>query len=180
MNPLKIGQRIFWILGDTFYDLKNYSSLGMYGKEESLEIYKKNGKRRRIAVFYDHCHWIIGWWRLKGSGGPTLCSEHEKLEQVAQKHVWWAFEYFQRWTLNSLSGQAVPGFDHPHNEKAFSYPHVEFPVFRFVPVASCPVTGYHCEDSGPTFFSASHQTLKHIDKVSAKPFFFLRLNNPNS
>lgn len=30
-------------------------------------------------------------------------------------------------------------------EDVFSCAHLEFPVFQFVPVASCPVTGKHAE-----------------------------------
>lgn len=50
--------------------------------------------------------------------------------------------------------------------KAFSYPHVEFPVFQFVLVASCPVTGYHCEDSGPSSFLPP---VRHLNTLIMSP-----------
>lgn len=50
--------------------------------------------------------------------------------------------------------------------KAFSYPHVEFPEFQFVLVASCPVTGYHCEDSGPSSFLPP---VRHLNTLIMSP-----------
>lgn len=51
-------------------------------------------------------------------------------------------------------------------EESFSYPHVEFPVFQFVLVASCPVTGYHCEDSGPSSFLPP---VRHLNTLIMSP-----------
>ena len=42
-----------------------------------------------------------------------------------------------------LSGQPFPVVHHPHNNRAFSYVELGFPVFPFVPFASCPITGHH-------------------------------------
>jgi len=53
------------------------------------------------------------------------------------------FEYLQGWRLHNLSGQPVPGLGHPHSEETFPDVQMEPPVFQFVPIASCPVTGHH-------------------------------------
>lgn len=47
------------------------------------------------------------------------CLKKGHLQQVAQDHIWLDFKYPQRWKLRSLSGQALPAFDHAHNKKQF-------------------------------------------------------------
>jgi len=48
-------------------------------------------------------------------------------------------------------------------------------VFQFVPIASCPISGYHWEEPGSLFFTHSHQTFIYIDKIPLS-FLFSRLN----
>jgi len=43
----------------------------------------------------------------------------------------------------SLGNQPVPMLGHPHVRKAFPDVQRKNPVFEFVPIASCPVTGHH-------------------------------------
>lgn len=54
-------------------------------------------------------------------------------------------------------------FDHPHRKKVFSYLETKFPIFQFVPIASCPVTVCYWEESGFIFFTHSHQVFIHVD-----------------
>jgi len=44
--------------------------------------------------------------------------------------------------LQSKSGQPVPVPCHPHNKEVLPDVQREPPVFQFMPVASCPGTGY--------------------------------------
>jgi len=74
------------------------------------------------------------------------------------------FEYLQRWTFHSFSGQLVPENRH-HSETVFSYVQTEFLVYQFVPIASCPVAGHHWEEAGSVFFTPSLQVFINIDKT---------------
>lgn len=71
------------------------------------------------------------------------------------------------------------GVDHGHSEDILSQVQEEIVVFQFVPAASCPLTGQHCEDSDSVFFASSHEVSVHIDKVSLR-HLFSRLNSPCS
>lgn len=44
------------------------------------------------------------------------------------------------------SGQPVIASSHPYSKEIFSYVQTEFPVFHFVPTASCLFTGHHQEE----------------------------------
>lgn len=50
-------------------------------------------------------------------------------------------------------------------QKVLSYSHVAFPVFQSVPLASCPVAGYHREVSGFCLPFFSHQSFTHMDTI---------------
>lgn len=52
-------------------------------------------------------------------------------------------------------------------------------IFKFVLIASCPVSGLCWEEFSSLFFIPSHQVLIHIDRVSLSLLSF-RLNSPNS
>lgn len=52
---------------------------------------------------------------------------------------------------------------------------MRFPVFQFVPIASCAFTGYHWEESGSIFSTPSYQVFIHI-KTSSLTFLPFRLN----
>jgi len=45
--------------------------------------------------------------------------------------------------IHKLPEQPVALVNHPHSEKVFPHVQMEPPVFQFLPVASCLVTGYH-------------------------------------
>ena len=60
-----------------------------------------------------------------------------------------------------------------------SYVQIEFLVFGFLPIASCPVTGLHWEETGSMFFTPSHQIYVNIDE-NCLSLFRSRLNNPRS
>lgn len=51
-----------------------------------------------------------------------------------------------------------------------SYIEMESPIFQFVPIASCPVAGYHQEKPGFIFLYL-HQVFIHLDKTSPPPAF---------
>ena len=77
-------------------------------------------------------------WR---SSSPNSLLEQDHLEQVAQDGIQAGFEYLQRRRLHNLSGQPVPVLGHPQS-KVFPHIQMELPVFQFVPIAPCPVTGH--------------------------------------
>lgn len=55
---------------------------------------------------------------------PSLCPRKQgQIEQVSQDHVLniSGSEYFQGWSLYSLSGQPVSGFEHPYNATEVTY-----------------------------------------------------------
>lgn len=75
---------------------------------------------------------------------PLLKQGH--LQRLLSTMSRWAFEYHQGCRPHHFSRQPVTVFDHPHSIEGFCVP-LEFPVFQFVPTASCPVIGLHLEDS---------------------------------
>lgn len=50
-----------------------------------------------------------------------LLSEQGQLKQGTQDYVQSGFEYLQRWTLYSLSGQPISVFNYPYCEKPISF-----------------------------------------------------------
>lgn len=46
---------------------------------------------------------------------------------------------------------------------------MEAPVFQFVLMASCPVTGVHWKEPGSILYASFFQLFIHIDKISLKP-----------
>lgn len=46
---------------------------------------------------------------------------------------------------------------------------MELPLFYFVPVVSCPVSGNHCEESGLHLLCYPHQVFIHMDRISLNP-----------
>lgn len=85
-----------------------------------------------------------------------------QLKQVTQDHVQSGFECLCGWRLHSLSEQPIPVFDHPQSNKVFSCGQVEFYVFQFVPVPSCPVSGHYGEESLSLFFILSYEVSLHL------------------
>lgn len=50
-------------------------------------------------------------------------------------------------TQQALWATCANLFDHPHSKKVPDYVKMDFPVFLFVHVASCPVILNHCKQS---------------------------------
>ena len=100
-------------------------------------------------------------WR---SSSPTPLPKQGHLERIAQDCVQMAFEYLQGWRLHKVCGQPVPLLGHPHSEKVFPHVQEEPPVFHFVPIASCPVTGHLWKEAGSVFLSPSLQIFMYTDK----------------
>jgi len=46
---------------------------------------------------------------------------------------------------------------------------MQFPVFQFVPIVSCPVTRNPSEVSSFVFFTPSHQIFVHTEKIPLEP-----------
>ena len=110
-------------------------------------------------------------WR---SCKPVPVLEQGHLDQVSQDSVQLGSAYIRGWRLHNLSGWPVPVFDHAHRRKKkggggeifFSLClNVFFPVFQFVPIASCPCAWtmtvelrilriLRSTEDGPCFFSA--------------------------
>ena len=82
----------------------------------------------------------------------------DQLEQFDHDYVQSGLEHHQRWRLRSLSGWTISMFDHYHSKKVFFCVQMEFHVFWFVPVASCPVTRHYQAKSG-SIFTLFHQVL---------------------
>jgi len=76
------------------------------------------------------------------STGPPLWLKHSHLELLAQNHVQTTFEYLQGGRSHKNSGQPVSVLNHPHSEKLFPDIQREPPVFQFLSIASCPITGH--------------------------------------
>jgi len=95
-----------------------------------------------VAKMEQQTHQVVEIGRdLWRSSGPACLLRQSHLEPVAHDHVQMAFEYLQGWRLRSCPGQAV--LSHIRNGRVFADVQTEPPVFRFVPVVSCPVTGHH-------------------------------------
>lgn len=72
----------------------------------------------------------------------------------------------QRLSPHNLSGQLVPVFDYPWNEKKiYCCVLVEFSVFQFVSIASSPVSGHCKAKSSPIFFTTPPSGIYGINKI---------------
>lgn len=90
------------------------------------------------------------------AGNPRICSGLS--------------EYLRGQRLHNLSGHLAPGLGHTHNAKVFPCAQTESPVFQFVPLASCSVTGLQGKEPAFTLCTLSLQITAHIAEIS----------NPNS
>ena len=52
-------------------------------------------------------------------------------------------------------------------------------MFQILPIAYCPVTGCHLEESASAFFNICHQVFILMDKLTLT-LLFTKLNNPSS
>lgn len=109
---------------------------------------------------------------------PITLLRQGHLEPVSQDSVQVALEYLHEWGSCNLPGQPVPVFDHPHSKKVFSDVHTEPPVFLFLSIASCPVTGCHWKVSDPVWLAQSFLVFISTDKVPPA-LLFSRLNSPD-
>ena len=91
------------------------------------------------------------------------------LEQVAQDRVQAGFEYYQRRRLHKPSGQPVPVLCHPQRKEILPHVQTELSMLQFVPIAPCPVTGYHWKELGPILLTPTLQIFISIDKVPSQP-----------
>jgi len=80
-------------------------------------------------------------------------------ELAAQDHVQMAFEHLQGRRLHHLPGQPVPVLGPPHSDKVFADVQREPPGYRFVPVASGPVTGHCWKEPGS---SSLHPRCRYL------------------
>jgi len=113
------------------------------------------------------------------SSGPTFLLKQGHPDPVAQDHIRRAFGYVQGQRLHNLPGQPVLLCGHPDSEKAFPDVQREPAVFQCVPVASGPVTGHHCKESGSIFTPSVHLFV-HIDEITTTSLLFSRLSSPSS
>jgi len=65
------------------------------------------------------------------------------LQKAAQDCIQAGFEYLQGRKIHNPSGEPVPVLCHPQREEVPPPVQMELPMFQFVPVAPCPVTGHH-------------------------------------
>lgn len=88
------------------------------------------------------------------------------------------FDYHQGWTIQNLTGQPVPVFDHTHSEKANFKSNLYFIPFNFCPLL--PVLSlYICKGSGSIL---SYLPIRYLRIAFRCPFsvFCLRLRKPSS
>jgi len=108
------------------------------------------------------------------------CSKQGQLQQVAQGFV-------TSWVLNlSKNGHSTCFLGNPFQcltsltVKKFIWGFlIEFPVFVFVPISSCHITGHRWEESGSIFLTSPHERFTPIDKIPLR-FLFSRLKDPSS
>lgn len=79
-----------------------------------------------------HLAGVTEWVRWEGTSPGQL-------EKFVQGQGELSFQYLHRWRLPHLSGQPGPAFERPGSKKVFPCVGIEFHVFLFMPVASCPV-----------------------------------------
>jgi len=78
-----------------------------------------------------------------GSSSPDLLTKQGHLQQASQDLVQAGLEYLQRRRIHNPSGQPVPVLRQPQREEVLPHVQVDLPMFQFVPIAPCPVTGHH-------------------------------------
>lgn len=87
---------------------------------------------------------------------------------ITQSHAQAASEYLQGWRLhNFTAGQPVPVLGHSHSNKILPDVQTEFPVFKFIPIASCPDTAWYWKEAGYTLFATSLDLFILTDKMLA-------------
>ena len=105
---------------------------------------------------------------LWGSSRPSLLPKQGHLQQAAQDHVQAGLEDLQRRRIHHLPGQPVLVLHHPQSEEALPHVQMELHVLQFVPVAPCPVAGYHWKESGP-ILTPTLEIFISIYKVPSQP-----------
>lgn len=106
-------------------------------------------------------HWRVGVGKDLGrSFKPTSL-----LWQVVQHQVQVGFKNFQRDKTSQPLWAAYSSVQAPSKKETFLYIWIEAPMFQFVCIIPCPVTGQHWRESGPRFLTATLKTFVHIAKV---------------
>lgn len=93
---------------------------------------------------------------LEGTAGSKLLAQAGPPQPVAQDHVQTAFEYVKEWTVTSQCSVTftVKWMVCSDVQKGYL-------LIQFVPIASCPITGYHWEDPASAFSAPSLQVFKY-------------------
>jgi len=108
-------------------------------------------------------------WRFSG---PTPLLQQRHLEPAAQM----AFEYLQGGRLHTSLGNLYQCLVTLTVKNFFLMPKLfpdvqeEPPVFQFMPIACCPVTGHHWKLSGSSFLSSCLQVFAESDEIPLEPF----------
>lgn len=79
-------------------------------------------------------------------------------------------EHFQQRKLHSLSEQPVAVLSQPYTKEVFTHTQMELPVFLFVPIAPCQVTGHHWEKSGLILLTATLRVFVCVSKILSQSF----------
>ena len=87
---------------------------------------------------------------------PTPCSEQSPWEQVAQTCVQLALNISKDGDCTRSLGDLFQCLTTLTVKRTFL---TDYPVFQCVPIASCPLTGHHWEESGSVFISPSFRYL---------------------
>lgn len=98
------------------------------------------------SVTFRWLHRITEWWRIKGTLRDRLvqlpCSKQGQLEHVAQDLIRSGFVCLHGGD-STTSPDNLFQYLTTFTIKRFSSAKVDFPVFPFVSIASCLVTGQH-------------------------------------
>jgi len=81
-----------------------------------------------------------------------------------------AFDCLQGRRLYNLSDKPLSVVSQPNSKKVFPDVQREPPVFQFMPIASCPVSGHHWKERGCILFVPRYlQVCMYVDDVPSEP-----------
>ena len=90
---------------------------------------------------------------LWGLSSLTPCWEQVHQSKLHRSVPWKVLGISKDGIYTACLGSLFQCLTSSHSKKVLFYCKMKFPVFQFVPIASCPVTGHHWEESDSVFFS---------------------------
>lgn len=108
------------------------------------------------------------------SSSPTPLIKQSHLQHIVQDPIQAIFGIFRDGDATTSPGNQLC---HSHCKEVFPSIQMEFPVFHFVPVASCGLSGHHRKEPDSILLTPSLKVFVYTDKIHYQSSLLQEVNN---